>query len=149
MCLSLNLFGFILFGILCVFWTWMSVSFQVREVFGYFFLKYILCPFLSLFPFWDLYNEKISTPYGAPRDVLNYLHFFFNSFFFFLLTAWVTPTTLSSQWNSSPVYSSVSPNLLIPYNVFFISIIVFFSFVWFFFIFSNSLLNSGTHPFVS
>ena len=61
----------------------------------------------------------------------------FYSFFFLLFS--YNDFHLSS---SSQISSSVSSNLLlIPYSIFLILVIVFFSSVWIFLIFSNSLLK--------
>ena len=60
-------------------------------------------------------------------------------FFAFCFSVWVISTILSSM---SFMHYSVSPNLLlIPSSVFFITVIVFFSSDWLFFIFSKSLLK--------
>ena len=50
-----------MFGTLCASWTWMSIPFQVREVFSYYVFNYVLCPILTLFFFfWDSYSVNNS-----------------------------------------------------------------------------------------
>ena len=45
---------------LCVFWIQMSVSFtKIREIFSYFFFKYIFSSLCSLFSFWDPYYVNV------------------------------------------------------------------------------------------
>ena len=60
MYLGFSLLGLILFGTLC--FLDLDVCFlpQVREVFSYYLFKYSLCPFLSLFFFWDPYSANVS-----------------------------------------------------------------------------------------
>ena len=52
MCLGMFLLGFILYGTLCVSWTWLTISFS-GEIFNYNLFKIFLIPFLFLFFFWD------------------------------------------------------------------------------------------------
>ena len=93
------------------------------EIFSYYIFTYVFCPFLSLF-FWDPYSGNIHMLDVVPWTVLISFHSFFCS-------TSVISTTLSS---TSLICSSAPFTLLlIPYSVFFISIIVCFISVWFFF----------------
>lgn len=49
---------FILFGTLWASWSWICFLPQVREYFSISSNKQDFCPFLSLFPFWDLSNAS-------------------------------------------------------------------------------------------
>ena len=52
-CLGVVLFGLAIFGILCSFELDACFLYQVRKVFCYYVFKNVLCPFDSLFFFWD------------------------------------------------------------------------------------------------
>ena len=58
MCLGMFLLGFILYGTLCVSWTWLTISFS-GEIFNYNLFKIFLTPFLLLLFFWDPYNSNV------------------------------------------------------------------------------------------
>ena len=44
----------------CTSWTKTFLLSQLKKVFRYCAFKHVLCPFLSVFSFWDLYNANIS-----------------------------------------------------------------------------------------
>ena len=56
MCLGMFLFGFILYGTLCLLDFDGYFLFHVGEIFNYNLFKNFIIPFLSLFFFWDPYN---------------------------------------------------------------------------------------------
>ena len=60
MCLAVELFGFILFETLCSLYLNVCFLSQVRKIFSYYFFKYVICPFFSLFSFWDPYNANVN-----------------------------------------------------------------------------------------
>ena len=108
------------------------VCIQFRGIFSYYFLQKISLP-LSI-SFLDSYNGNVSM-----LDVFSEFSKYSPQKKFFFRSAWVISTLLSS---SLLIHSSVSSNLLlILSNVYFILVIAIFSSVWFFFLFSNSLLN--------
>ena len=83
-CLGVFLFGLILFGTLCAFWTWMSVSFPSFGKFSAIISSNMFsAPFLSLFSFWDSYNANVSM-LDVVSEVSNSPHFFLFFFSFFL-----------------------------------------------------------------
>ena len=63
-CLGAFFLGFILPGTFCASWTWWLFS-HVRKVFSYYFFKYFLKSFLSLF--WDPYNVTVGTYNVVPE----------------------------------------------------------------------------------
>ena len=75
------LFGFILFRALCVFWTWMSVSFPKLVQL----LRLQICSlFLSVFSFWGLYNVNIiNSMLDVVSEVSETVLIFSNYFTFF------------------------------------------------------------------
>ena len=84
MCLGVFLLGFILYGILCVSLTWLSISFPMLGKFSSTISKYFLRPFLFLFFFWDPYIWNVvvfNVVSHVSETVLNSFH----SFFFILL----------------------------------------------------------------
>ena len=53
--------GMNLFGIVCASWTWMVFFSQLGKCSAiYYVFKYVLCPLLLLFSFWDPHNENVS-----------------------------------------------------------------------------------------
>ena len=61
MCFDVVLFGLIMFGTLCFLDLDACFFSQIREVFSYYVFKYVLCPFLSLFAFWDPFYVSVTT----------------------------------------------------------------------------------------
>ena len=59
MCLGVILFELILYGTLHFLDLGDGILSLVKEVFSYYVFKYFLRHFLSLFSFWDLYNENV------------------------------------------------------------------------------------------
>lgn len=138
-CLGVILFGLILFVTLPDFWTWISVAFPRSGTFSAF-VSLIIFYFptsRSLFAFWDPSNMNASTLDVVLKSLK--LSSFLKSLCSFFYSAWMISITLSS---SLLIHFSVSSNLhFIPFSVFFIWFILFFSSAWFFFIFYNYLLN--------
>ena len=126
------LFGSVLSGTLCAFWTWVPISFPR---FGDFFQIYSLPLSLSSSSGTPvLYNVNINV-----FDVISNTSQTILTLSFFSPASLIS-TTLSS---SSLICSSVPSNLpLIPFGDFFLSVIVFFLSVLFLFIFSSSAKNS-------
>ena len=57
---------------------------QVREIISYYIFKYVLCPFLSLFSFWDPYKVNVNVFDVVPEVSYTVLiSFFFSPFVFF------------------------------------------------------------------
>ena len=79
--------GFILYGILCTSWTWVTISFLMLGKFlAIISLNIFFRPFPFLFNFWDLDNANVDVFNIAPE--ISYtvlLAFFFFPFFFFIL----------------------------------------------------------------
>ena len=114
MCLSVFLFGFILYGTLHFLDLIDYFLSHVREGYYYNLFKYFLRPFLFLFFLWDHYNSNV----GAFNIVPEVSETVLNSFrsFFCILLPVVISTILSS---SSLIHSSASVILLlIPSRVF-------------------------------
>ena len=88
-------------------WIWMSFLSQVREVFSYYFFKWILCSFLTLFSFWDPIMGMLVCLTSFQRS---FKLIFKNSFFFLFCLVWVVSTILSS---SLLICSSILSNLLL------------------------------------
>lgn len=123
--IGICLLSFIFLGDSLTSWTWTSISyFDVREVFNHNFIRNPFCPFLY-FPsaasiMWMLLYLTLS------QKSLKVFSFFFNPFRY---SDRAISTILSSRLLVS---SSVSPNLpLIPSHLFFISVIVLLSFVFY------------------
>ena len=124
MFLGVHFFGSILFGTLCLFWTWCLFPLPGQGNFqplflqtSFWFLAYSLLLLVSLW---------CSCCSGSPLDFPHFL-----KFVFFCCSAWVFSVILFPKLL---IWSSVSSNLLlIPYSEFFISdIIVFISDSFFF-----------------
>ena len=122
MCLNMFLLVFILCGILCACWTWLTASFSILGKFSTIMTSNIFsCP-LSLFSFWDPYNVNVGE-FNVVPEVSEAIFISFHSFFFILFFS-VISTILSSR---SLICSFVSVILLlIPSSIFFISVIVLF-----------------------
>ena len=122
-------------------WGFLDLNFcflpQIREVFSYYFFKYFLTLFLSLFFFWDPYNVNVILLDVVPKGPLRYLYFL--KFYFVCLfgcPVWVSFIVLCSSWL---ICSSASSSLLLnPSSVFFSS---FVTSVYYFLIFSISSLK--------
>ena len=114
------LLGFVLFGTLHVFCTWVTISFHMLVKFFYYSLfKCFLRPFLFLLFFWGPYNSNLGTinvVIEVSETVLISFFFFFFLFFGSNLHYTVFQLTYS--------YFSLIILLLIPSSTFFISIIV-------------------------
>ena len=82
LCLGMIIFG-LLFWVLYFLVLVVYFLSQVRAVFSYYIIKYVLFPFLSLFSIWEPYNVNVSTLDVISQRFLNCPHFL-NSFFFFL-----------------------------------------------------------------
>ena len=120
---------FILFGTLCSSHTLRVVSFFRFWNFSAIISSNIFPILLSLFSFWDPFNANVGMPNVVPgaNNPLKVSHFL-NLFFFLLF-----PLRYFYSSFRSFMHFSVSPSLfLIHSNVFFISVIIFFSFGWFF-----------------
>ena len=79
MCLGAFLFGFILYGILWVSWTWVVISFPILGNFSTLISSNIFSYSFSLH-FWDPYNSNVGAFNTVPEifeTVLNSFHFFF------------------------------------------------------------------------
>ena len=91
--------GFILYGILCTSWTWVTISFLMLGKFlAIISLNIFFRPFPFLFNFWDLDNANVDVFNIAPE--ISYtvlLAFFFFSIFFLYSCLWVISVTLSSR----------------------------------------------------
>ena len=129
MCLGMFLLWFMLYGTLCSYWTWVSVSFPILEKFSAYNLNYFLGPFVS-FPsetpiMWMLVCLMLS------QRFLRLSLFLFIVFSLFCSTA-----VISNHLFFRPlIHSSASfILLLIPSSVFFFIsfIVLFISFCLFF-----------------
>ena len=60
-CLDVFLLGFILPGILCASWTWLTISFPVLGKFSAIISLNIFSGSFSPFFFWDPYNANVGT----------------------------------------------------------------------------------------
>lgn len=85
MCPSVNLFGFILFGTLWDFWTWMSVSFPRLRKFSAIISSDNFYASFPLFFFWDPLNTSVISVDVIPIGPTSYLHFFKFLFLFVAL----------------------------------------------------------------
>ena len=83
MCLNMFLLGFILLGILCTSWTWLTIS-HAGEVFNYNLFKIFLSAFLILFSIWDPYNSNVGV-FNIVPEVSETIPNSFHSFSFILL----------------------------------------------------------------
>ena len=125
MCLCVFLLGFILPGTLCFRDLVDYFLSHVREVLSYYLFKYFLRSFLSLFSFWDPYNENVGA-FNVIPEVCWAVFMLFILFYMFCFVA-VISTLQSSR---SFICSSASVMmLLIPSSVLFICL------------FFNSLVN--------
>ena len=129
-CHSVSLFGFILFGTLCAYYTWVSIS-SLR--FGSFSnnFSHISNIFLTLFSFCDIYHINVGRHDIIPKILKPFSFFFLFHYFdwviFIILSSWplinsyVSPAaaakslqscpTLCDRIDSSPLGSSV-PGIL-------------------------------------
>lgn len=130
-CLGVGLFGFILLGTnsLCLLDLEICLL-PLRKVFSHYFFTYTLYHFLCLF-FWNSYNVNVSTLNVVPEATYS-LQFLELAFDF----AGTISTILSSRSLSCFLLTDL---MLIPSNLFFFLVIVFFISDWFFVTFSNSL----------
>ena len=85
-CLSVFLFGFLLYGTLIAFLDLIDYFLShIRVVFNCNLLIYFLSPFLFLFFFWDPYNSNIHV-FNIVPEVSVTVFISFHSFFFILLS---------------------------------------------------------------
>ena len=131
MCLGMFFLGYILYGTLCAFWTWVTISFPKWKVFYYNPLKYV--PFLFLLFFWGPYNSYV----GALNVIPEVLISFYSFFFIFLCFSFSTILFSSTLLHSSS--SFILP--LVPSKVLLILVIVLFTVDCLFFNSSMPLLN--------
>ena len=135
----MDFFEFILFRTLCVSGSRFLFPFSDLEFLNYYFIKYnIVClpPFSSPLPLRLLWCE-CQYAWCCLRGLLSSYHY--KKDFFFSCSVWVSSISLSAYWSTSLHHL---PTLqLIPSTVFSTLVIIFFSSVWFFFMFSNSLLK--------
>ena len=82
MCLGVFHHGFILFGTLCVSWTWVIISFPILGKFSMIISSSIF--FLFVFFFWDSYDSNVGA-FNIFPEVSEVVLISFNSFFFFPL----------------------------------------------------------------
>ena len=82
-CLGVGLFGFIFFGTLCAFCTWISVSFfKAWEIFSHNLLNTFLTPFSIPSPSGDPYNVCVDMLDAIP-NIPSMVFLFLNLFFLF------------------------------------------------------------------
>ena len=74
--------GFILFGTLCVSWTWVIISFPILGKFSMIISSSIF--FLFVFFFWDSYDSNVGV-FNIVPEISEVVLISFNSFFFFPL----------------------------------------------------------------
>ena len=84
MCLGVFLFGFTLWGTLCLLDLIDYYLFHVGEIFNYNLFKIFLIPFLLLFFFWDPYNLNVDA-FDIVPEVSETILGSFHSFLFILL----------------------------------------------------------------
>ena len=96
LCLSVFLLGLILSETLCASWTWLTISFTtLKKVSAIIYSNIFSSSFcLSLFSFWDLYNQMLVHLMLSQRTLR--LSSFFHSFFYIRFMAVISPT-LSSR----------------------------------------------------
>ena len=149
----MDFFGFILFGTLCVFWMWMSVSFPRLGKFQL--LRLQICSlslFLSLSSFYGtpLVRILVEMLFQSSLKLSSFLRVLFSFCYSDCCSDRVISTTLFS-W--SLIHFSVFSNLFIPSSVFFISIIILFCVIGSFLYFlslcwsSHFIHSSRVHPF--
>ena len=80
--LDVFLLGFILFGTLCVSWTWVIISFPILGKFSMIISSSIF--FLFVFFFWDSYDSNVGV-FNIVLEVSEIVLISFNSFFFYPL----------------------------------------------------------------
>ena len=123
MCLGVFLLGFILYGTLCTFWTWLNFSSSMLGKFStYNLLKIFLIPFLFLFFFWD------PIIWMQVHLILSQRSLRLSSVLFILFTLFCSSAVISTILSSSSLIRSSASDilLLILSRVFLISIIVLF-----------------------
>ena len=138
MCLGVFHLGFILFGTLCVSWTWVVISFSILE-------KFSTIISSSIFS-WPFFLSSFSgTPMISMLGHLTLSQRFlrFSSFLLILLLFFLSASFISTILSSTSLsLSSVSVILLlVPSRVLLITVIALFIIDRLFFIFSRSLLN--------
>ena len=134
----MDFFEFILFRTLCVSGSRFLFPFSDLEFLNYYFIKYnIVClpPFSSPLLLRLLWYE-CQYAWCCLRGLLSYYHYKKDFFFLFSLGEFHFSFSL---WSTSLHHLSILQ--LIPSTVFSTSVIIFFSSLWFFFMFSNSLLK--------
>ena len=137
MCLGVFLCGLILYGTLCTSWTWVTLSSSRLGRFSAIISSNIFSSPLSL---------SLSPPSGTPimqmlvHLMLSQRALKLSPFFFFFCSDSVISTNLSSSFVIC--FSVSSDLLLIPYSVFYISVIVCSSLWFFLYMFLNSLLRT-------
>ena len=142
--------GLILYETLCFLDLGDCFLSHVKEVFSYNVVKYFLRPFLFFFsPGTPIMRTLVHL-------ILSQRPLKLSSFLFILFSLSCSMAVISTTLSSSSLIRSSASFilLLILSSVFFISVTVFFKFVWLFFIFSNSLLKTfvtshSVHPFFS
>ena len=132
--------GFTLYGTLCAFWTWLTISFSMLRKF-----KTIISSKIFLYHFFfssssgTPYNSNVGVFYIIP-EVSETVLSSFHSFYFILLFRSYFHQFIFQLTDS---FFCFSYSVLIPSRVFLISIIVLFVSVYLFFNSSRSLLTDS------
>ena len=130
-CLGAFLPGFILPGIHCMSWTWVTISFPILGKFSAIISSHIFsCPFSVSLLLWEPYNTNVDVFVLSQRSLRLLISF---HSFFFVLWQWFPPFFLHTHLFYCFIYSPI------PSGAFFIFIIPLFN--WLFFISSSSLLR--------
>ena len=115
-CLGMLLLGFMLYGTLCSYWTWVRVSFPILEKFSAYNLNYFLGPFVS-FP------SETPIRWMLVCLMLSQRFLRLSSFLFIVFSLFCSTAVISNHlFFRSLIHSSASfILLLIPSSVFFFS----------------------------
>ena len=120
MCLGMFLLGFILYGTLCTYWTWLIISFSMLGKFST-----IISSKLFSYPFFFSYSSGTPIIWMLVCLILSQRSLRLSSVLFILFTLFCSSEVISTILCSNSLIRSASDILLlITYRVFLISIIV-------------------------
>ena len=139
MCLGVFILGFILYGTLCPFWTWLTISFSMLGKFST-----IISSKIFSYSFFFFYSSWTPIIWMLEHLILSQRSLRLSSVLFILFTLFCSSKVISTILSSCSLIHSSALDilLLIPSRVFLISVIVLFVYVCLFFNYRSLLIDS-------